>query len=141
MRVRFQGITNLRKDHFAHYSKIDVALDPVAYNGTTTTCESLYMGVPVLTLKGSNHASRVSASLLHRMGMDGWVAEDEDHFIRIAKAAAARPDALAARRAGMRATFQASPLADGPAMARDLEDAYRAMWQAKCAEKISESSE
>ncbi|MFP4157801.1 MAG: hypothetical protein ACLFU4_09310, partial [Opitutales bacterium] len=136
-RILFQGTTPAREDHFAHYARLDVALDPLPYNGTTTTCEALYMGVPVLTLKGSNHASRVSASLLHRLGMDGWVAEDEDRFVRIAKAAAARPDALAARRARLRQTFLSSPLADGPAMARDIEAAYREMWQAKCAEGSS----
>lgn len=134
-RIRFQGTTRRREDHFAHYAKLDVALDPLAYNGTTTTCEALYMGVPVLTRKGWNHASRVSASLLHRMGMDGWVAGDDDTFVRIAKAAAAKPEALAARRAGMRAAYAASPLSDGPGMARDLEAAYREMWRRKCAEK------
>lgn len=133
-RIRFQGTTPRREDHFAHYAKIDVALDPVAYNGTTTTCEALYMGVPVLTRKGSNHASRVSASLLHRLGMDGWVAGDDDHFIRIAQAAAARPEAVAARRAGMRAAYLSSPLADGRGLARDMEVAYREMWRRKCAE-------
>ena len=136
-RILFQGTTPAREDHFAHYAKLDVALDPLAYNGTTTTCEALYMGVPVLTRKGSNHASRVSASLLHRLGMDGWVAEDDDSFVRIARAAAARPDALAARRAGMRQAFLSSPLADGPAMARDMEAAYREMWRTKCVDESS----
>ena len=117
---------------------MDVALDPLAYNGTTTTCEALYMGVPVLTRLGDSHPSRVSASLLHRMGMDGWVAKDDDEFVRIAKAAAARPDALAARRAGMRETYLNSALGDGPAMARDLEKVFRQMWRKKCSEKSSE---
>lgn len=142
-RILFQGTTPKREDHFAHYAKLDVALDPLTYNGTTTTCEALYMGVPVLTRKGSTHASRVSASLLHRVGMDGWVAEDDDHFIRIAKAAAARPEAVAARRARLRSTYLSSPLGNGKAMARDLEAAYRGMWRIKCADdarKLNQSN-
>ena len=136
-RIRFEGTTVSRDAHFACYEKMDVALDPVAYNGTTTTCEALYMGVPVLTRMGTSHASRVSSSLLHRMGMDGWVAKSDDEFVHIAKAAAARPDALEKRRAGMRAAYLASPLNDGLGMARDLETAFRQMWQETCAEKNS----
>jgi protein O-GlcNAc transferase len=134
-RVRFQGTTSQREDHFAHYAKLDIALDPLGYNGTTTTCEALYMGVPVLTRSGNTHASRVSASLLHRMGMDAWAAADDQTFVNIAKAAARRPQALAARRAGMRAAFAASPLGNGAVIAGDIETAYREMWRAKCAER------
>jgi len=139
-RILFQGPTPWREDHFAHYSKLDVALDPLAYNGTTTTCEALYMGVPVLTRTGTTHASRVSSSLLHRVGLDGWAAASDDHFIRIAKAAAAKPEVLASRRASLRSAYLASPLGRGRALARDLESAYRDMWEIKCAEEIRNSN-
>jgi predicted O-linked N-acetylglucosamine transferase (SPINDLY family) len=131
-RVIFKGTTEERNDHFRLYGLMDVALDPIGYNGTTTTCEALYMGVPVLTLPGSTHASRVSASLLHQVGLDGWIARDEDAFSRIAKAAAARPEALARRRASLRNDFLNSPLSDGIGLASALEDAYREMWRRFC---------
>ena len=56
-RIRFKGVTPRRADHFENYAQMDVALDPVGYNGTTTTCEALYMGVPVLTRRSSRLSS------------------------------------------------------------------------------------
>jgi tetratricopeptide (TPR) repeat protein len=131
-RVTFKGTTKHREEHFRYYGLMDIALDPLGYNGTTTTCEALYMGVPVLTLPGRTHASRVSASLLHQVGLDGWIARDEEHFFRIARAAAARPEALAQRRASLRSAFLESPLSDGIGLARALEEAYRSMWRRAC---------
>jgi protein O-GlcNAc transferase len=136
-RISFKGVTQRREDHFVNYELMDVALDPVGYNGTTTTCEALYMGVPVLTCLGDRHVSRVSASLLHRMGMDGWVAQSEDQFVRIAQAASAQPQALAQRRAKMRADYENSPLNDGAGLARDMEVGYQAMWRKHCGENTS----
>lgn len=138
-RIRFMGVTPRRADHFENYAHMDVALDPVGYNGTTTTCEALYMGVPVLTLQGDRHASRVSSSLLHRMGMDGWVAKDPEQFVRIAQAASAQPQALKKRRARMREDYKNSALNDGAGLAREMEAAYQAMWHKHC-EKFSTKS-
>lgn len=126
--VTISGRTAQRMDHLAHYAKLDIALDTYAYNGTTTTCEALYMGVPVLTLPGATHAARVSASLLHRVGLGGWVAKNADAYVRIAQAAAAQPERLAERRARLRADFKASPLGDAQGLANDIESAYREMW-------------
>jgi predicted O-linked N-acetylglucosamine transferase (SPINDLY family) len=131
-RIAFKGVTRLRDEHFQFYGLMDVALDPLGYNGTTTTCEALYMGVPVLTLPGRTHASRVSASLLHQVGLDGWIARDEEHYFRIARAAAANPQALALRRANLRKDFLSSSLSDGIGLARALEEAYRSMWRRAC---------
>lgn len=131
-RIAFKGVTRLRDDHFRLYGEMDVALDPLGYNGTTTTCEALYMGVPVLTLPGTTHASRVSASLLHQVGLDGWIARDEAHYFRIARAAVAQPEALARRRASLRSAFLESSLNDGIGLARALEEAYRSMWRRAC---------
>lgn len=131
-RVAFKGTTVEHDAHFKLYGLMDIALDSLGYNGTTTTCDALYMGVPVLTLAGNTHASRVSASLLHQVGLDGWIASDEETFIRIAKAAAARPHALARRRASLRNDFLNSPLSDGIGLASALEDAYRDMWRRFC---------
>ncbi|MBC2595044.1 tetratricopeptide repeat protein [Ruficoccus amylovorans] len=131
-RVDLRETTAGHQEHLRSYEEIDIALDPLSYNGTTTTCDALTMGVPVLTLPGRTHASRVSASLMHRVGLDGWVARDEEHFIEIGALAAQNPEALAQLRQDLRARFLASPLSDGASMARDLEFAYRRMWRRWC---------
>lgn len=131
-RLRFVGTTPGRDQHFAMYSQMDIALDPLGYNGTTTTCEALYMGVPVLTLPGRKHASRVSASLLHRVGLDAWVAKDKEHFLKIGSYAARNFDKLTERRARLRRDFLNSPLNDGQGLARELEKAFRKMWHTAC---------
>jgi len=115
-------------DHMSLYNRVDIALDTVPYNGTTTTCEALWMGVPVLTLAGRGHAARVSASLLTAVGLTDWVKETSEDFI--AKARAMDFAALADLRAGLRERMRASPLCDAAAHARGVEAAYRAMWRA-----------
>jgi protein O-GlcNAc transferase len=112
-----------------HYGAMDIALDPFPYNGTTTTCEALWMGTPVVVLRGSRHAGRVSASLLARIGMQDLVADDVDGYIEIASRLAADPARIAELRRNLRARMAASPLCDGPGFARSVERAYREMWR------------
>ena len=116
----------------AAVAEADIALDPFPFAGTTTTCQTLWMGVPVVTLAGRSHAGRVGVSMLTNVGLADLVARDEDDYVAIAAALACRPARLAELRAGMRARMLASPLTDGARLARAVEDAYRTMWEAYC---------
>ena len=118
--------------HLAHYNQIDIALDPFPYAGTTTTCEALWMGVPVLSVTGDRHASRVSGSLLNAVGLGEFATANPDACIAKAVALASDLDGLAALRAGLRARMMASPLRDEATFTRDLETAFRKMWTDWC---------
>lgn len=109
------------------YNLIDVALDPHPYTGTTTTFDSLWMGVPVVTLAGDSHQSRVSASILTRIGRRRWVAATEDEYLRIAAALAEDASELIEQRDTLRAALEASPWCDGPGFARRMEACFQGM--------------
>ncbi|HSE79916.1 MAG TPA: tetratricopeptide repeat protein [Alphaproteobacteria bacterium] len=121
-----------KKMHLAVYGEVDIALDPFPYNGTTTTCEALWMGVPVVALAGDRHAGRVSASILRRIGLDDLVASDQAGYVGLAARLASDAARLSDLRAGMRTRLEGSPLMDAKGFARDLEQAYREMWRAWC---------
>jgi len=110
------------------YHRVDVGLDSFPYNGTTTTCEALWMGVPSLTLAGDWHAARVGFSLMSRVGLDDWIAPDRDAYVALATQKAADLDGLAGLRSGMRGRLTESGLMDGEGFARNLEAAYRRAW-------------
>jgi len=117
-------------EHLSSYGMVDIALDSYPYHGTTTTCEALMMGVPVVSLAGLAHASRVGASLLSRAGHPEWVATSADEYVAIAAALAADVDFLAQTRSGLRWKLSSSALGDVTLIARALEAAYRAMLSA-----------
>jgi predicted O-linked N-acetylglucosamine transferase (SPINDLY family) len=118
--------------HLAAYADIDIALDPFPYNGTTTTCEALWMGRPVITLAGDRHAARVGTSLLTALGQPAWIARDDEDYIRIAAALAVDPVALARIAARLRDELRASPLLDHAGQAARFGAAVRACWSARC---------
>ncbi len=120
-------------DHFAVYNRVDVALDPFPYNGTTTTCEALWMGVPVVTMIGDRHSGRVGLDLLTRIGLECLAAPDPESYVRIAADLAGDLKALGRLRAGLRRRMAASPLCDAPRFAREFEGALRLMWRDWCA--------
>lgn len=115
-------------EHLELYNQIDVALDPFPWGGHTTTCMAAFMSVPVVTLRGRRMASRMSASVLHRMGFDAWIAETPEQYIQIAKGLVADVDRLATIRLAQRTVFAASGLMDGNRLARVIEAAYQAIW-------------
>jgi protein O-GlcNAc transferase len=114
--------------HLDLYGEIDVALDTFPYNGTTTTCEALWMGVPVVGLAGPAHVSRVGVSLLHAVGLSSLVGRDEDEYVRIAVEFGNDPERLQELRTGLRERLQASELGDAAGLTRAIEDAYGQMW-------------
>jgi predicted O-linked N-acetylglucosamine transferase (SPINDLY family) len=120
--------------HLASYSGVSLALDTFPYHGTTTTCEALFMGVPVVTLAGDEarprHASRVGVSLLSACGLDAWIARDEDGYIAIAQRLAADPGTMRGR--DLRQRFLASPVCDRAGYAQRLGGALRGMWADRC---------
>jgi predicted O-linked N-acetylglucosamine transferase (SPINDLY family) len=137
-----QGITEDRIEFRARMSheafllahrEVDIALDTFPYHGTTTTCFSLWMGVPVISLVGSTHVSRVGLTILSSIGLPDLAAQTAEQYVHTAVALARKPEELRALRNGMRERMLASPLTDGRACAKALEEAYRGMWQRWCA--------
>jgi predicted O-linked N-acetylglucosamine transferase (SPINDLY family) len=118
--------------HLESYGLIDIALDSFPYNGTTTTCESLWMGVPVVTYVGNRHSARVGASILHAVGMDDWIGKDIDDYVRIAVAKANTLESLARLRAELRQRMRDSRLTDAMTHAKAVESAYRNLWTDYC---------
>jgi predicted O-linked N-acetylglucosamine transferase (SPINDLY family) len=118
--------------HLARYREIDIALDPFPYGGTTTTCEALWMGRPVVTLRGDRPASRVGASLLAAIGKPEWVASTPEEFQQIAVGLANDRSRLRTESAGLRSALQASPLLDHAGQGRRFGAAVRACWREWC---------
>lgn len=111
------------REHLEVYHRIDIALDTFPYNGTTTTCEALWMGVPVLTLDGTSHRARVSKDILQRIGLGELVAADREDLAQRAAALAADPPRLRGIRLGLRERMRQSPLCDADGFARQIEEA------------------
>ena len=120
--------------HLALYGRVDVALDPFPYTGTTTSCEALWMGVPVVTLAGRTHVTRVTASLLTHLGLAEWIANSEIEYEKIAISAADDLTGLARLRADLRKRMQVSPLCDASRFVNHLEKIYSDIWRAYVAE-------
>ena len=118
--------------HLALYGRIDVALDPFPYNGTTTTCEALWMGVPIISLAGDRHASRVGLSLLTVIGHPEWVAATPGDYVRIAAALASDSARLESISRALRDELQASPLLDHAGQATHFGAALRTCWENYC---------
>ena len=121
------------REYYDWFARVDIALDSTPYSGGTTTCDALWMGVPVVTLAGSRSTSRSAASILTTVGLADWVASSPDEYVQRALGASRSPALLAELRATLRARMQASPLMDEARFTKDLEKLYREMWRVWCA--------
>ncbi|HYE63657.1 MAG TPA: tetratricopeptide repeat protein [Phycisphaerales bacterium] len=121
------------REHLATYGRVDVALDTFPYHGTTTTCDALYMGVPVVTMAGPMHASRVGVSLLTNVGLEELIAADEEEFIATAVPLARDVERRAELRRTLRPCLLASPICDEPGYADRFAAMLRGLWSRACA--------
>jgi predicted O-linked N-acetylglucosamine transferase (SPINDLY family) len=115
-------------DYGHDMSDIDIALDPFPFNGATTTCHALWMGLAPIALRGKSHASRVSYSILAAMGLEEVVVDDAGAYVQKAVELASDLERLEIWRSSLRDRLLGSPLCDEAGFVRDLERAYRSMW-------------
>ena len=116
-------------DYLTEYADMDIALDTAPYTGGLTTCEALYMGVPVVTLKGGTHGARFGASLLQNAGLPELIAEDAAQYVEIAKLLAGSPETLRMLREKQRDMLLASPLMNFRQYVQEVEAAYEEVWR------------
>ena len=130
-RLDLRGWEATTKGNLTSYGSIDIALDSFPYNGATTTCEALWMGVPVVTVTGDRHAGRMGSSLLHAVGLAELVARDVDEYVEKCVALAGDLPRLAQLRSGLRERMRGSPVMDETGFTRALERCYIEIWERK----------
>ncbi|KAL2487105.1 putative UDP-N-acetylglucosamine--peptide N-acetylglucosaminyltransferase SPINDLY [Abeliophyllum distichum] len=135
-RVDLLPLILLNHDHMQAYSLMDISLDTFPYAGTTTTCESLFMGVPCVTMGGLVHAHNVGVSLLTTVGLSNLVGKNEDEYVQLAVQLASDVTALSKLRMELRDLMLNSPLCDGPKFIQGLESTYRNMWRRYCKDDV-----
>jgi predicted O-linked N-acetylglucosamine transferase (SPINDLY family) len=121
-----------RLDYLRIYDTIDICLDPLPYNGITTSCDALWMGVPVITLPGKTAAGRAGVGILSTVGLPELIATSEDDFVRIAIELARDEPRRTEYRSTLRDRMKKSAMMDGKGFARKMENAYRQMWRNWC---------
>jgi predicted O-linked N-acetylglucosamine transferase (SPINDLY family) len=131
-RIRLVSWIQSPKEHLNMYNGVDIALDTFPYHGTTTTCEALWMGVPVITLEGGAHVSRVGVSLLSNVGLPELIASSCDQYIDIAVNLAADVTRLKEIRQSLRSMISNSPLTDSKRFTSQVEKCYVQMWETWC---------
>jgi predicted O-linked N-acetylglucosamine transferase (SPINDLY family) len=130
-RIEFEE-TRSRPAYLKLFDRIDVSLDTFPATGHTTTLDSLWMGVPVISLPGPTAISRGAMSILTTMGLSEFAAANEEQYVRIAQDLADDRDKLKSLRSTLRQRMRCSPLMDAPRFARNMEALYRRMWQKWC---------
>jgi predicted O-linked N-acetylglucosamine transferase (SPINDLY family) len=135
-RIDLHGRLDIRS-YFAAIEEVDIALDSLPYNGATTTLDTLWMGTPVVALRGDRGISRGSYSILRTLGAPELIADSEDDYVAVNVRLARDADWRARLRSTLRGRLEASPLMDAPRFVADLEAGYRSMWRAWCAARQS----
>jgi protein O-GlcNAc transferase len=130
-RIDFIGRVPIER-YFSGYGEVDIALDSSPYNGATTTCDALLMGVPIVAIAGERAISRSGVSLLRVMGLDDWIADSEAEFTATIHRKLRDPEALAQLRAELPQRMRASALMDGNRFARNVEALFRRTWIEQC---------
>ena len=130
-RIRFSGVSP-RKEYFASHNEIDIGLDPFPFGGCTTTVDALWMGVPVVTLRGDRFAGHMGETIMMNLGQPECVADGVDDYVQKAVALARDLPRLADLRSGLRKKLLNSSLCDGATFTRDLESVYRRLWTDWC---------
>ncbi len=125
-RLDFHGETEDPWEHLEYYRKVDIALDIIGYNGTTTTCEALWMGVPVVTYAGDRHCQLVGASILGQLGVPDWVASNMEEYLETAVRLGEQPPQL--RGATLRSHMRSSSLCDRAAFSRAFRGLMYRLW-------------
>lgn len=119
-------------EYFSAYNRVDIALDPFPFPGGTTSFEGVWMGVPMVTMRGDRIISRQGESILHNIGLQDWIAADEDAYVELAVRHAGDLASLATLRGQLREKLETSPLCDAKLFARHLEEAFKQMWNKSC---------
>lgn len=130
-RVELRSAQADRAAHLAMYGEVDIALDTYPYNGATTTCEALWMGVPVVSWVGETHASRMGLSLLAAIGLEELACDDVDGYVECAERLALDPARLLRLQSGLRDRCESSPLRDETGFARAFERALERAWRSQ----------
>jgi predicted O-linked N-acetylglucosamine transferase (SPINDLY family) len=131
-RIRCRG-SNTRREHLGEFANIDISLDPFPHNGGVSTWESLQVGVPVVTKLGNGTVSRAGGAIVKAIGLDDWVAEDEEGYLAIAEKFASMSSHLEALRASLPARVATSSAGNGANYTRRVEEGYRQFWRDYCA--------
>jgi len=131
-RIDIRGAGLSKEQHMGLYNQMDLCLDPFPYNGTTTTCDALWMGVPVVTLAGRTHVARVGLSLVSQLGFPEWGVKTQDAYLAKCRELTSDLPRLADLRHRLREQIRQSPLCNAPQFIGHLESAFRAMWKRWC---------
>ena len=136
-RIILKVVTSTPLEHLQEYAQVDIAFDTFPYHGTTTTCEALWMGTPVITLAGNTHVSRVGVSLLRNVGCEELVAASPEDYVAKSVALAQSPQRLINLRENLRAMMADSPLMDAVGVTHELEEAFSVMADKVCRTRTS----
>jgi protein O-GlcNAc transferase len=130
--IKIVGWMNFQQ-YLECFNQVDIALDTFPWNGHTTTCHSLWMGVPVVSLAGRTALSRAGMSVMGNLGLsEDWVASNRADYLKIAQSWARRGEELAKLRGELRERMRKSVLLDAAGFTRELEQVLRKMWESWC---------